>query len=117
MSKMVDVALDLFGSLVGKGVDEDEAASIVDRVMGSEEDLGDDGKAESKPEGAHVYNHSDTLQSSVEIGQTAKGEWYVKSLKLYFETGAAPSDVWSELEGYRIVAESSLPGGDRGGGC
>lgn len=112
---MVDTALDLFSSLISKGIDEDEAAGIVDRTMGFVEGLMvDKVEVEHKPEGAHVYNHSDGFQNSVEIGQTAKGEWYVKSLKLYFADGAVPSDVWSELEGYRVIAENSLP---RGGGC
>ena len=31
----------------------------------------------------HIYHHSDTAQNSVEIGQTSKGQWYVKSVKLY----------------------------------
>ena len=74
MSRKVDIALSMFESLLNKGMDEDEAAHIVDYAMGFVTGL-DDTEKVAKPEGAHVYNHSDQLQNSVEIGQTAKVEW------------------------------------------
>jgi len=44
---------------------------------------------ETQEEGTHIYTHSDTKQNSVEVGQTAKGLWYIKSIKVYVDDGSA----------------------------
>lgn len=93
---LIERAKRLYSVLTIRGIDEEEAAELVDYAL----------------QDAHVYNHSDQHQSSAEIGQTAKGEWYVKSVKLYFEDDAGADEVGGRLEGYREAAENSLPGDD-----
>jgi hypothetical protein len=45
---------------------------------------------------------------SVEIGQTAKKEWYVKSLKVRFKEAGDPESIVGQLTALRAGIEDSL---------
>lgn len=53
----------------------------------------------------HTYTHSDTFQNSVEVGQTSKGKWYIKSIKLYFQPHEPPTALANLLDAH---AEATL---------
>ncbi len=58
---------------------------------------------------ANVTLNVQDQKSSVEIGQSAKGNWYVKSIKFYFQEESREEDnVVDRLMGFKSELETQL---------
>jgi hypothetical protein len=59
----------------------------------------------------HIYQHTEPMQDSLEVGQSAKGDWYIKSIKLYFDHKESSRDIEARLQQLRDAAQSIMTGG------
>lgn len=91
-------------ALMDQGWDEGDAAFRVDELLGFNE------PKQTPKQAEHVFHHQEPMQNSAKIRQSAKGDWYIEGITLYFSPSATTQDITVQLREYREAVERSLPG-------